>query len=79
MKKRRNILACLCTVFLLAGTAAPSFTSQADSKADKIQDSIKQKQSAIGEAQKQKQALESGLTGTGEHETEPERLCGEAG
>ncbi len=62
MKKRRNILACLCTVFLLAGTAAPSFTSQADSKADKIQDSIKQKQSAIGEAQKQKQALESGLT-----------------
>lgn len=62
MKKRRNILACLCTVFLLAGMAAPSFTSRADSKADKIQDSIKQKQSAIGEAQKQKQALESGLT-----------------
>lgn len=62
MKKGRNITACLLAVFLLAGTAAPSFTSAADSKTEKIQDSIRQKQSAIGEAEKQKAALQSGLT-----------------
>lgn len=62
MKKGRNIIACLMSVFLLAGTAAPSFTSTADSKTDKIQNSIKEKQSAIGEAEQQKKALQSGLT-----------------
>lgn len=49
-------------VLALAGASAPSFTSRADSDQEKIQQSIQEKQNAIGEAQKQKNALQSGLT-----------------
>lgn len=55
-------IALLLAVLLLTEAAAPPFTSRADSDQEKIQQSIQEKQNAIGEAQKQKSALQSGLT-----------------
>lgn len=60
-KKGQRRIILILTVFLLAGTVVPASTSSADDK-DNIQNSIKEKQSAIGEAEKQKEALQSGLT-----------------
>ncbi len=63
MEKGRRKLACVLWALLLTGLLTPSLTSLADTtSAEKIQNSIKQKQNAIGEAEKQKQALQSGLT-----------------
>lgn len=62
MRKMQKRAAFLLVAFLLMGTLVPSFDSLADSDTEKIENSIKEKQSAIGEAQKQKQALQSGLT-----------------
>lgn len=61
MGKRQRKIAVLFIVFLLAGMVWPASVSSADDK-DKIENSIKEKQSAIGEAEKQKAALQSGLT-----------------
>ena len=63
MEKGRRKLACVLWALLLTGLLTPSLTSLADNtSAEKLQNSIKQKQNAIGEAEKQKQALQSGLT-----------------
>lgn len=55
-------IAFLLSVSLLAGTASSPVTSMADNDKEKIEQSIQEKQNAIGEAQKQKSALQSGLT-----------------
>lgn len=60
MWQRRLVI--LLSAFLLLGTEASSFASLADSDTEKIQNSIKQKQSAIDEAEKQRKSLQSGLT-----------------
>ena len=62
MKKRRKLTACLLLILLVVGVASPSFVSEADTKTDSIRSSIREKQSAIGEAEKEKAALQSGLT-----------------
>ncbi len=62
MKKGQRKTAFLLTVFLLAGALAPSLTGLADTDTEKLQNSIKEKQDAIGEAEKQKESLQSGLT-----------------
>lgn len=62
MKKWQKKIACLLLASLLIGTAAPCFTSFADSDTETIQNSIREKESAIEEAEKQKQSLQSGLT-----------------
>ncbi len=61
MKKRKNRIASLLAAMILAGALPPLPVSSADT-AETIQSSIKEKENAIGEAQKQKQSLESGLT-----------------
>ena len=62
MKKRQSKLIFFLIALLFMGASTPGFLSFADSKTDKIQSSIKAKENAIGEAEKQKQALQSGLT-----------------
>lgn len=62
MRKRQKWMACLLLIFLVMATSDPSFVSLADNKTDSIRSSIKEKQSAIGEAEKEKAALQSGLT-----------------
>ncbi|MGN1171074.1 MAG: hypothetical protein ACI4SZ_05415, partial [Lachnospiraceae bacterium] len=60
-KIQRNITAVLLA--LAVGTVlSPAVISYADNDTDKIKQSIKEKQSAIDEAQKQKATLQSGLS-----------------
>lgn len=60
-KVQRNIAAVL--IALTVGTLlSPAVISHADNDTDKIKQSIKEKQSAIDEAQKQKASLQSGLS-----------------
>lgn len=57
-----RLAAALPAVLLLTVAAVSPFTSMADSETEKIEQSIKEKQNAIGAAQKQRDTLQSGLT-----------------
>lgn len=62
MKMWQRKIAVLLAVFLLCATKTASIVSFADSDTEKIQNSIKEKQNAIDEAEKQRKSLQSGLT-----------------
>jgi len=62
MRKGQKKICFFPAAFLLFVFLAPGLLTFAVTDTDKIQSSIKEKESAIGEAEKQKQQLQSGLT-----------------
>jgi len=61
-KRGLRAVGCLLAASVLVGVVCPAGISLAGTDTENIQNSINEKQGAIAEAQKQKQALESGLT-----------------
>jgi len=62
LKKCQRMGILFLTVLFLLGTSSRSFVSYATSDTEKIEKSIREKQSAIDAAEKQKKSLQSGLT-----------------
>lgn len=62
IKRWQKRAGALCAVFFLLIAREGAFVCLADSDTEKLEQSIKEKQSAISEAQQQKKSLQSGLT-----------------